>query len=84
MSNPYTIEALAADYAENHDKFPYKDEWGEHLIKPLARLMHEKGIRHLAITMENGKATFLLETHETSPANADEHTTPRKTTTDET
>jgi len=67
MSNPYTIEALAADYAENHDKFPDKDEWGEHLIKPLALLMHEKGIRHLAITMENGKATFLLEPQEISP-----------------
>lgn len=69
MSQPYTIEALAADYAENHGKYPDREEWGEHLIKPLALLMHEKGIRHLAITMDNGHATYLLEPCESSPSN---------------
>jgi hypothetical protein len=36
-------------------------EWENHLIKPLAKLMKEKGISDLQITLKDGKAIYVLD-----------------------
>jgi hypothetical protein len=35
--------------------------WEKYFILPLAKFMHERGIRHIEIVVDNGKVTFVLD-----------------------
>ena len=65
--HPYCVDCLKYDYAETAGPETHDAKWESLFIKPLAKFMMDKGIRHLAIVVDGGKATYGIYPSDVDP-----------------
>ena len=64
IADHFPTEKEAMDETPNPDD---QDKWENHLIKPIAKMMREKGIARMVISVKNGKAEYILDPTKQEP-----------------